>query len=66
MGNSTVLRTVALWLLFLMLTIAAGALAIVLVNAKVYGPQQQVRDYFQALQDGDGPKALGLLRASVP
>jgi hypothetical protein len=61
-----VLRTVAIWLLCLMLTIAAGALTIVLVNAKVYGPQQQVRDYFQVLQDGQGAKALGLLRASVP
>jgi len=65
-GNSTVLRTVALWLLCLMLTIAAGALTIVLVNAKVYGPQQQVRDYIQALQNGEGAKALGLLRASLP
>lgn len=60
------LRTVAIWLLCLMLTIAAGALAIVLVNAKVYGPQQQVRDYIEALQNGEGGKALGLLRASLP
>ena len=59
------LRTVAIWLLCLMLTIAAGALAIVLVNAKVYGPQQQVRDYIEALQNGEGGKALGLLRASL-
>ncbi|MFD1212299.1 hypothetical protein ACFQ36_09645 [Arthrobacter sp. GCM10027362] len=66
MGNSTVLRTVAIWLLCLMLTIAAGALTVVVVNAKVYGPQQQVRDYFQALQNGEGSKALGLLRASLP
>jgi hypothetical protein len=57
---------VAIWLLCLMLTIAAGVLTIVLVNAKVYGPQQQVRDYFRALQDGQGSKALGLLRATVP
>lgn len=56
----------AVWLLCLMLTIAAGALTVVLVNAKVYGPQQQIRDYFQALQNGEGSKALGLLRASVP
>ena len=65
-GNSTVLRTAAAWLLCLMLAVAAAVVTIVIVNAKVYSPQHQVRAYFDALQDGDGAKALGLLRAKVP
>nr|WP_231704161.1 MULTISPECIES: hypothetical protein [Arthrobacter] len=49
-----------------MLTIAAAVVVIWLVNAKVYGPGKQVEDYLQALQDGDGARALGLLNAEVP
>ena len=49
-----------------MLTIAAAVVAIWLVNAKVYGPAKQVENYLQALQDGDGALALGILNAEVP
>lgn len=49
-----------------MLSIAAAVVVIWLVNAKVYGPAKQVENYFQALQDGDGALALGILNAEVP
>ena len=49
-----------------MLTIASAVVAIWLVNAKVYGPANQVEDYFQALQEGNGGQALGILNAKVP
>lgn len=48
------------------MVIAAAILTIFLVNTNVYGPQQQVKEYLQALRDGDGGKALGLLQATVP
>ena len=49
-----------------MLTIAAAVVVIYFVNAKVYGPEHQVKNYFSALQEGDGERALGLLAAKVP
>jgi hypothetical protein len=54
------------WLLGLMLAVAAGIVAVNLVNSTVASPQQPVREYLDALHDGDGGKALGLLRAAVP
>ncbi len=49
-----------------MLTIAAAVVVIYFVNTKVYGPGHQVSSYFNALRDGDGERALGLLAAKVP
>ncbi|EMY33984.1 hypothetical protein D477_012101 [Arthrobacter crystallopoietes BAB-32] len=49
-----------------MLAVAAAVVTIVLVNQKVYSPQHQVRAYFDALKDGDGSRALGLLNSTVP
>lgn len=60
------IRVAAMWLFGLLLSIAAAVITIQLVNTNLYGPQQPVRDYLQALQDGDGSRALGLLGASVP
>lgn len=60
------IRVAALWLFGLLLSIAATVVTIQLVNANLYGPQQPVRDYLQALQDGDGERALGLLGANLP
>ncbi len=60
------IRLAAMWLLGLMLAVAAAVFSIHLVNTTVAGPQQPVREYLAALQKGDGAKALGLLRASVP
>ncbi|WP_394940214.1 hypothetical protein [Psychromicrobium sp. YIM B11713] len=59
-------RIAASWLFGLLLTVAAAIITVQLVNANLYGPQQPVRDYFQALQDGDGERAIGLLRANLP
>lgn len=49
-----------------MLAVAACALTIVLVNTFVFSPQHQVKAYLNALEDGDGGAALGLLHATVP
>ncbi|WP_146070449.1 hypothetical protein [Arthrobacter sp. 08Y14] len=65
-GTTSVIKAVATWLLALMLTIAAAVVVIYFVNAKVYGPGHQVSSYFDALQEGDGERALGLLAAKVP
>ncbi|MCC3265755.1 hypothetical protein [Arthrobacter gengyunqii] len=65
-GTTSVIKAVATWLLALMLTIAAAVVVIYFVNAKVYGPGHQVSSYFQALREGDGERALGLLAAKVP
>ncbi|UYB35739.1 hypothetical protein N9A08_14140 [Arthrobacter koreensis] len=65
-ASSPVIKAVTIWLTALMLSIAAAVVVIWLVNAKVYGPAKQVENYFQALQDGDGALALGILNAEVP
>ncbi|ADX74845.1 hypothetical protein Asphe3_37490 [Pseudarthrobacter phenanthrenivorans Sphe3] len=59
-------RIAAGWLLGLMLAVAGAVVAVNLVNNTVASPQQPVREYLDALQSGDGGKALGLLRATVP
>ncbi|MFZ3415848.1 hypothetical protein [Arthrobacter sp. 3Tela_A] len=65
-ASSPVIKAVTIWLTALMLTIAAAVVVIWLVNAKVYGPAKQVDKYLQAIQDGDGALALGILNAQVP
>ncbi|WP_114597622.1 zinc ribbon domain-containing protein [Renibacterium salmoninarum] len=64
--GSKLVRVAAVWLFGLLLSIAAAIITIQVVNANLYGPQQPVRDYLQALQDGDGSRALGLLGANLP
>lgn len=64
--SQALVKIAAGWLLGLMLAVAGAIVSINLVNASIAGPQQPVRDYLSALQKGDGEKALGLLRASVP
>ncbi|WP_312875960.1 hypothetical protein [Arthrobacter terrae] len=67
MKNGTgLIRIAAGWLLGLMLAVTAAVITISVVNANYFGPQQPVRDYFQALHDGDGAKALGLLKPTTP
>ncbi|GAA1909758.1 hypothetical protein GCM10009688_13040 [Arthrobacter gandavensis] len=65
-ASSPVIKAVTIWLTALMLSVAAAVVVIWLVNAKVYGPAKQVENYFQALQDGNGALALGILNAEVP
>jgi hypothetical protein len=64
--SQALVRIAAGWLLGLMLAVAAAIVAINVVNNTVASPQQPVREYLDALRDGDGGKALGLLRATVP
>ncbi|WP_461188203.1 hypothetical protein [Arthrobacter sp. Z4-13] len=64
--SQALVRIAAGWLLGLMLAVAGAIVAINLVNNTVASPQQPVREYLAALQSGDGGKALGLLRATVP
>ncbi|MBT2594019.1 hypothetical protein [Arthrobacter sp. ISL-72] len=64
--SQALVRIAAGWLLGLMLAIAAAVVAVNLVNASVASPEQPVREYLDALQKGEGEKALGLLRAAVP
>jgi hypothetical protein len=64
--SQALVRMAAGWLLGLMLAVAGSVVAVNLVNSTVASPQQPVREYLDALHDGDGGKALGLLRATVP
>ena len=64
--SQALVRMAAGWLLGLMLAVAAGVVAVNVVNNTVASPQQPVREYLDALQSGDGGRALGLLRATVP
>ena len=49
-----------------MLAVAAAITTVTLVNTHVYGPHQQVESYLEALRQGEGERALGLLNATVP
>jgi len=64
--SQALVKIAALWLLGLMLAVAGAVVAVNLVNKSIASPQQPVREYLDALQKGDGGKALGLLRATVP
>jgi hypothetical protein len=64
--SQALVRMAAGWLLGLMLAVAGAIVAVNLVNGTVASPQQPVREYLDALHQGDGGKALGLLRATVP
>ncbi len=55
-----------MWLLGLMLAAAAAVVGVNVVNNTTASPQEPIREYLDALREGDGGKALGLLRASVP
>jgi hypothetical protein len=64
--SQALVKIAAGWLLGLMLAVAAAVVAINVVNNSVASPQQPVREYLDALKNGEGERALGLLRASVP
>lgn len=64
--SQALVRIAAAWLLVLMLAVAGGVVAVNVVNNSLASPQQPVREYLDALQKGEGEKALGLLSASVP
>jgi hypothetical protein len=64
--SQALVRIAAGWLMGLMLAVAGAIVAVNVVNDTIAGPQQPVREYLDALKKGEGEKALGLLRASVP
>lgn len=49
-----------------MLAVATAITTVILVNIHVFGPHHQVESYLEALRQGEGERALGLLRATVP
>jgi hypothetical protein len=64
--SSRLIRVLAAWLLGLMLAIVAAIATVMLVNTHMFGPHQQVESYLEALRQGEGERALGLLNATVP
>ncbi|WP_285726857.1 hypothetical protein [Psychromicrobium xiongbiense] len=64
--GTLLVRVAALWLFGALLTVGAAIVTIQLVNTNLYGPEQPVRDYVHALQDGNGGQAMGLLRPQIP
>jgi len=65
-SNVRVLKAIGAWLFLVLLGVAAAAVTIALVNKYMYGPETDVKAYFEDLRDGDGGEALGLLNARVP
>ncbi|WP_309080919.1 hypothetical protein [Zhihengliuella sp.] len=65
-NRSEPIKVIALWLMALMFVLVAAAMAIAVVNARVFGPERVVEDYFAALEAGDPATALGLIGAEVP
>ncbi|WP_104181353.1 hypothetical protein [Arthrobacter sp. B0490] len=66
MQTTPVVKVLAAWLLGLLLVGTSFFATVSLLNARLYGPEHQVGLYLEALRDGEGGKALGLLNASVP
>ncbi|MFJ3957993.1 hypothetical protein [Arthrobacter sp. NPDC090010] len=64
--TQTTIKVAAGWLAGIMLAVIAGIVTISVVNSGPDGAQEPVRAYLDALHDGDGGKALGLLRSPVP
>lgn len=60
------MKPLVVWLLGLMLVVAGFFATVAALNGRLYSPEHQVGLYLEALRDGDGGKALGLLNASVP
>lgn len=66
MHTPPVVKVLAAWLLGLMLVGAAFIATVAVLNSRLFSPEHQVSLYLDALRDGNGGEALGLLNASVP
>ncbi|MHA7189211.1 hypothetical protein ACX80N_02815 [Arthrobacter sp. MDT2-16] len=66
MRTTPVVKVIAAWLLCVLVVVAAFLATVSFLNGRLYGPEHQVGLYLDALREGDGGKALGLLHASVP
>lgn len=64
--NDRVSRALMVWLFMVLLAVAAAWVTISLVNEYMYGPETDVRSYFNHLEDGDGARALGAINGQVP
>ena len=56
--SQALVKLAAGWLLGLMLAVAGAIVSVNLVNNSVASPQQPVREYLDALQKGEGERAL--------
>ena len=65
-NGTQLIKIATTWLLIFMLALAAAIVTITVVNGREFGPEKTVAHYLQALRDGDGAKALGLLQAKLP
>lgn len=59
-------RVAAIWAAALVVLAVVAVSVIVLVNQKVFGPAQMVKELQSHLVKGEGAEALGLLNAKVP
>ncbi|MCO1338568.1 hypothetical protein BJH93_06630 [Kocuria polaris] len=64
--GSDLVRVAAIWVMALLVVLVAGAMAIAVTNARVFGPSPAVDDYVQTLVAGDGATALGHLGLEAP
>ena len=64
--HSPVEKLLTAWVIGVILSLVASSGALFATNKLVYGPEGKVREYFHALQTGNGSYALGLLGARIP
>lgn len=64
--SSRVDRVLAWWAAGIICAVVLALGALALINRIVYNPAGQVSQYFQAVRDGNGARALGILGADVP
>lgn len=64
--HSPVEKLLTAWIIGVIMSLVVAVGALYATNKWVYGPDGKVREYFRALQDGNGSYALGLLGAKVP
>ena len=64
--HSPVEKLLTAWVIGVIVSLVAAAGALFATNKLVYGPEGKVREYFHALQTGNGSYALGLLGPRIP
>ncbi len=64
--RSPVARALATFCVGLLVAVALAVATMALIAQYAFGPTAPVRDYIQAIQNGDGRKAMALLDAEVP
>ena len=64
--SSRVDRILATWAVAILGAVIIALAALALINRTVYNPAGQVSQYFAAVREGNGERALGILGATVP